>query len=125
MLKLVHVHAKLELVHITKYNTVHVHVYILGGFCACLCSPCHTIDTEDYTAHVCTGYTHLLCYSQKELTADDVKFVGRPITTDDGSLLIAFFAQFPDSSGVVDGTELANAVNNNMDEISDAVSSPT
>ena len=45
-----------------------------------------------------------------------------PITTDDGFLVVAFFAQFPDGP-VVDGGQLAEAVNDNSDDISAAVSS--
>ena len=41
--------------------------------------------------------------------------------TDDGLLLVAFFAEYPDGK-VVDGNLLADVVEDNLDEISAAVS---
>ena len=49
-------------------------------------------------------------------------YVGEPITTDGGTLVVGFFAQFPDG-GVVDGGVLVGAVDENSDVISAAVSS--
>ena len=40
--------------------------------------------------------------------------------TDSGAVLVAFFAQFPDGK-VVDGRLLVKAVDDNSDDISDAV----
>ena len=60
---------------------------------------------------------------QDLLTANDIKFVGEPVTTDDGTLQVAFFAQRPGGDGVVDGSKLTEVVDDNSDEISAAVSS--
>lgn len=62
-------------------------------------------------------------FLQDQYTADDIKFVGEPVRTDDGTLQVAFFAQRPGGDGVVDGDELAEVVNDNSDDISTAVSS--
>jgi hypothetical protein len=56
----------------------------------------------------------------EQLTADNVMYVGEPITTDGGTLVVGFFAQFPDG-GVVDGGVLVGAVDENSDVISAAV----
>ena len=55
------------------------------------------------------------------LTADNVKFIGEPITADDGNLLLAFFAQYP-SGNVVDGGKVTDTVEDNSDQLSTAVS---
>lgn len=62
-------------------------------------------------------------FLQDQYTADDIKFVGEPVTTDDGTLQVAFFAQRPGGDGVVDGDKLAEVVNDNSDDINTAVSS--
>ena len=49
--------------------------------------------------------------------------MGEPLTTDTGTLVVAFFAQFSDSKMVVDVDVLVDAVNENRDDISAAVSS--
>ena len=51
-----------------------------------------------------------------------MKYVGRPLTTSDGNLQLAFFAEIP-GGGVVDGAMLTEAVEENSVEISAAVSS--
>lgn len=69
--------------------------------------------------------TSVVCdapFLQDLLTADDVKYVGTPVTTADGTLQVAFFAQRPGGDGVVDGSKLAEVVNDNRDDISAAVS---
>lgn len=62
-------------------------------------------------------------FLQDPFTADDIKFVGEPVRTNDGTLQVAFFAQRPGGDGVVDGSKLAEVVNDNSDDISAAVSS--
>ena len=66
---------------------------------------------------------HVPSLSQEQLTADDITYVGEPLTTDMGTLVVAFFAQFPDSKMVVDVDVLVDAVNMSRDDISTAVSS--
>lgn len=57
------------------------------------------------------------------MTADDIKYVGEPVTKEDGTLQVAFFAQHPGGGGVVDGSQLVEVVEKNSDDISAAVSS--
>lgn len=63
----------------------------------------------------------ILLYTQDQLTADDIKYVGQPVVEDDGTLVVAFFAQRP-GGNVVDGDTLVNVVNDDSDVISAAVS---
>lgn len=67
---------------------------------------------------------HVIIYLsyQERLTADDITFVGQPLVTDDGLVLVAFFAEYPDGK-VVDGNQLADVIEDNRNEISVAVSS--
>ena len=55
------------------------------------------------------------------LTADNVKFVGEPVTADDGNLMLVFFAQYPNGN-VADGGKVTDAIEDNSGQLSTAVS---
>ena len=57
---------------------------------------------------------------QDELTAEDITYVGVPVRTEDGAVLVAFFAEAP-SGGLVEGSVLARILEDNRNDISDAV----
>jgi hypothetical protein len=57
---------------------------------------------------------------KEEFTADDVTYVGQPVATDGGGVVVAFFAEYPDGQRVVDGSDLAKVLDDNSDDISDA-----
>jgi hypothetical protein len=57
---------------------------------------------------------------KEEFTADDITYVGQPVATDGGGVVVAFFTEYPDGQRVVDGSDLAKVLDDNSDDISDA-----